>query len=174
MKQRTLSRRLTAALLALVMALSLTACGAVPSVTLADAGQDVSLLTPAVSRYMAGDVEDISRYGMGVKEASRPEPVHLSWTVSGKGAEGYELRVSEREDLADALTYETAEPAYDLYNCKTGTTYYWAVTTKLSGGKIAVSETGSFTTAAGAPSCGSWASGRSSTCAAPTRTRSAA
>lgn len=36
---------------------------------------------------MAGDVEDISRYGMGVKEASRPEPVHLSWTVSGKGAE---------------------------------------------------------------------------------------
>ena len=139
MKQRTLSRRLTAALLALVMALSLTACGAAPSVTLADAGQDVSLLTPAVSRYMAGDVEDISRYGMGVKEVSRPEPVHLSWTVSGKGAEGYELRVSEREDLADALTYETAEPAYDLYNCKTGTTYYWAVTTKLSGGKIAVS-----------------------------------
>ena len=110
MKQRTLSRRLTAALLALVMALSLTACGAVPSVTLADAGQDVSLLTPAVSRYMAGDVEDISRYGMGVKEASRPEPVHLSWTVSGKGTEGYELRVGEREDLADALTYETAEP----------------------------------------------------------------
>lgn len=151
MKQRTLSRRLTAALLALVMALSLTACGAAPSVTLADAGQDVSLLTPAVSRYMAGDVEDISRYGMGVKEASRPEPVHLSWTVSGKGAEGYELRVGEREDLADALTYETEEPAYDLYNCKTGTTYYWAVTTKLSGGKTAVSETGSFTTAAGAP-----------------------
>ena len=65
MKQRTLSRRLTAALLALMMALSLTACGAAPSVTLADAGQDVSLLTPAVSRYMAGDVEDISRYGMG-------------------------------------------------------------------------------------------------------------
>ena len=29
------------------------------------------------------------------------------------------------------------------------------------------------TTVAGAPSCGSWASGRSSTCAAPTRTRSA-
>lgn len=46
MKQRTLSRRLTAALLALMMALSLTACGAAPSVTLADAGQDVSLLTP--------------------------------------------------------------------------------------------------------------------------------
>ena len=116
---------------------------------------------------------------------------------------------------------------HDLYNCKTGTTYYWAVTTKLSGGKTAVSETGSFTTAAGARAhdllpgvtnmrdcggwvtedgktvregllyrCGrlnansvsevqptitdagcavmrSWASGRSSTCAAPTRTRSA-
>ena len=49
MKQRTLSRRLTAALLALVMALSLTACGAAPSVPLADAGQDVSLLTRVVS-----------------------------------------------------------------------------------------------------------------------------
>lgn len=151
MKQGTISRRLTAALLALVLALSLTACGAGTAVTLTDAGQDVSLLTPAVSRYMAGAAEDISRYGMGVKEASRPEAVHLSWTVSGKGAESYELCVGENAALTDALTYETAETAYDLYNCKTGATYYWAVTAKLSGGGTAVSETGSFMTAAGAP-----------------------
>lgn len=146
----TVKKRLSALVLALLMLLSLVGCGG-GSVTLEDAGNGISLVNEKMEAYMADEPSRVLSYASGKSEMSYPNAITLTWTLEGAEAEFYRVRVSETEDLTDAWVMEVTEPALELYNCKTGTTYYWSVTAVKGTREVAVSEVGTFSTAEGAP-----------------------
>lgn len=149
--KKSLVKRSLALVLALLMSLSLVACGEGGSssgVSLADIGE-VSLVNDTMAEYMADDISRTSRYAAGTAELSKPKPVSLSWTA--QDGTSYEVKVSEKEDLSDAWVYTATETALDVYNLKVGTTYYWAVTATKADGSTVTSNTGSFKTAADMP-----------------------
>lgn len=154
MMKKSLMKRTLALVLALIMSLSLVACGSnggtssASGISLADIGE-VSLINDDMAAYMADDLDRTSRYATGGSELSKPKPVSLSWTA--KDATSFEVKVSEKEDLSDAWVYTATEAALDVYNLKVGTTYYWAVTATKADGSTATSDIGSFTTAADMP-----------------------
>ena len=143
-------KRTLALLLALLMTLSLVACGGEggnggggKKISLTEVGE-VSLHNQWVAEYMADDADRITRYGTGQEERSCPKPVTLAWNG---GAAPYTVKVGEKQDLSDAQTFTAEAATLDVYNLKVGTTYYWSVTDSAS----AASDTGSFTTAADGP-----------------------
>jgi len=152
--KKSLMMRLSALVLALLITLSLVACGGSggtasgSGISLTDVGE-VSLVNDDMAAYMADDVTRTSRYAAGTAELSKPKAVSLSWTA--KDATSFEVKVGEKEDLSDAWVFTATESALDVYNLKVGTTYYWAVTATKADGSTVASETGSFTTAADMP-----------------------
>ena len=52
------------------------------------------------------------------------------------GAKSYLLLVAEEGDLDNAWKFPTTSTSYDLYNCKIGTTYCWAVQAVDANGKV--------------------------------------
>lgn len=149
--RKQMNRRICSMLLALLMILSLSGCGPAGTVTLGEVGSNISLLNEKIAAYMAADVSRVLSYGSGTKEASYPNAIALSWTLEGTEAEFFRVRVGETEDLQDAWVMEVTEPALDLYNCKTGTTYYWSVAAVKGEKEVAVSAVGTFSTADEAP-----------------------
>ena len=114
-------------LLAFVMVLSLCGCGAKGTLTLAEAGSGISLVNEKMAAYMDAEASRVLSYASGTAEKSYPNAVFLSWTLEGAEADFYRVRVSESQDLGAAWVLEVTEPALELYNCKTGATYYWSV-----------------------------------------------
>lgn len=88
------------------------------------------------------------QYGSGEESKEKPLPVKLSWKVTK--AKKYVINVSEKEDMSDAWSFECKKKEYDLYNCKTGTKYYWTVTAHYSS-NVFTSEASSFVVKAGGP-----------------------
>ena len=144
-------KRLQALVLALLMLLSLTGCGAGGTVMLDEAGSDISLVNEKMSAYLGAELGQVLSYASGKSELSYPNAITLSWTLEGAEAEFYRVRVSETENMDEAWVVEVAESALELYNCKTGTTYYWSVTAVKGKREVAASAVGTFSTAEGAP-----------------------
>ena len=149
--RKQMNRRICSLLLVLLMILSLSGCGASGTVTLGEVGSDISLMNDKIASYMDAEISRVLSYGSGTKEASHPKAIALSWTLESAEAEFYRVRVGETEDLQDAWVMEATEPALELYNCKTGTTYYWSVTAVKGEKEVAVSAVGTFSTADEAP-----------------------
>ena len=70
--------------------------------------------------------KSLLQYGMGDENKEKPLPVKLSWKVTK--AKKYTINVSEKEDMSNSWSFETKKMNYDLYNCKTGTKYYFTIT----------------------------------------------
>ncbi len=65
-------------------------------------------------------------------DRSLPMPVSFAWEETldedEKAVDSYYyLLVSEHEDMRESLVYITKETAFDVYNLKIGTKYYWCV-----------------------------------------------
>lgn len=148
---RQVRNRICALLLTLLLVVSLGGCGASGTVTLNEVGSDISLLNEKMAAYMEDDVSRVLSYVSGTAEKSYPNAIALSWTIEGAEAEFYRVRVSESEDMGDAWVLEVTEPTLELYNCKTGTTYYWSVAAVKGEKELALSAVGAFSTAGGAP-----------------------
>lgn len=149
--RKTVKKRLWALGLALLMMLSLTGCGPSGTVTLEEAGKDISLVNEQMGNYLADETGKVLRYASGVGEKSHPNAVTLAWTLDGAEAESFRVQVSESENLSDAWVWEVTEPSLELYNCKSGTTYYWSVAAIQGKREVAVSPVGTFSTADQAP-----------------------
>ncbi len=149
--RKQMNRRICSLLLALLMILSLSGCGPSGTVTLGEAGSDISLLNEKMAAYLDAEVGRVLSFASGIGEKSYPNAIALSWTVEGAEGEFYRVRVAETEDLRDAWVLEVTEPALELYNCKTGITYYWSVAAVKGEKEVAVSTTGTFSTADEAP-----------------------
>ena len=115
--------------------------------SLAKVGENVSFHTEMQDKFFAdNNYEDITQYGSGDVENTRPLPIKLSWDV--EKSKKYTVNVSENEDMSNAWTFETSSKEFDLYNCKTGTKYYWTVTAEYPSHTF-TSEVESFSTKAG-------------------------
>lgn len=68
-------------------------------------------------------------------ECSYPRALELHWESAARPP--YLLEVSEREDFANALTYQATETRYAVENLKTGQRYFWRV----NGGEPHIFET---------------------------------
>ena len=92
--------------------------------------------------------KSLLQYGMGEESKEKPNPVKLSWKVTR--AKTYTVNVSENEDMSDAWHFDCKKKEYDLYNCKTGTKYYWTVTAHYSSVEH-TSQVGTFSIKSGGP-----------------------
>lgn len=86
---------------------------------------------------------NLTEYGMGEEEKTRPLPIKLEWDVIK--AKKYTVRVSENSDMSDAWVFTSRTDEFDLYNCKLDTTYYWTVEAHYKSNSF-ISEPSSFTT----------------------------
>lgn len=103
-------------------------------------GERVSLRTDEQERFVRDEESRAKMDGtptfkwnglekLGV-DRTLPLPVSFSWemTRERKSAEVYYyLLLSEKEDMSQALVYITKDTAFDVYNLKVGTQYYWCV-----------------------------------------------
>ena len=140
-----LNKRLGALVLALLVMLSVTGCGG-GTLTLDEAGENLSLVSEDMAKYMADEVGKVLRHAGGTKEKSYPAAVTLTWSTDA-AADFYRVQISESEDMSGAWVREVTEPSLALYNCKAGTTYYWSVTAVKGKREVAVSAVGTFSTA---------------------------
>lgn len=58
----------------------------------------------------------------GLQELSKPNAISLNW--NGAENANYKVLVSENKDMANAIEYTTNTNSIDIFNLKTGTTYY--------------------------------------------------
>ena len=137
--------------LVLLMLLSLSGCGLSGTVTLEAAGEEIPLVNERMSQYLADETGKVLRYASGIGEKSYPNAITLCWSLSDAEADFYRVKVGRNEDLSDARVWEVAEPTLELYNCHTGTTYYWSVAAVKGKREVAVSPVGTFSTADQAP-----------------------
>ena len=79
--------------------------------------------------YLAdSDYSKIGKYSAFAENEnySAPVPIKLSWKVTK--AKKYVVKVSEKEDMSDAVSFEGKEKSLDFYNAKVNTKYYFTVT----------------------------------------------
>lgn len=120
---------------------------------LGDVGEDISFHTAVQAEYLAQS-DYTKMTAEGKEELSRPQPLHLDWSVTTGEASSvteYVLQVARDGDFGKAWTYYTTETSFDVYNLCIGSDYSWRVTAKLENGKKSVSPVSTFTTAAVAP-----------------------
>lgn len=86
----------------------------------------VSQLNVFQREYLADTYDSMERYGQGDAEKSRPEPVLFRWTAD-PGAVRYRLTVGEDRALKNARVFDTDASSLPLTNFKTGTQYFWRV-----------------------------------------------
>ncbi|MCR5184684.1 MAG: tyrosine-protein phosphatase [Bacilli bacterium] len=68
---------------------------------------------------------NLIQYGSGDQDLEKPLPVKLSFKVTS--AKKYVVEISENENMSNPITYQIKKKSLDVYNLKTGTTYYWRV-----------------------------------------------
>ena len=67
---------------------------------------------------------DLERVG---EDSTIPLPVSFAWEGCEDEAASYYLLISEREDMKDSEAFITKKTAYEVYNLKAGTRYFWCV-----------------------------------------------
>lgn len=85
-----------------------------------------------LARYLEDSYNSISNYIVSGEQNDRPLPVTFKWyhIDTGFDVDEYVLAVSEFSDMSNAMTFETTEKSYALYNLKVGQNYYWTVTAR--------------------------------------------
>lgn len=110
--------------------LSISACGendpSSVNFTLNDVGE-VSFHTDEQEEFWKDNNVESSllKYGMGEEEKELPNPINLSWKVTS--AKNYIIQISENSDMSNSWEFTTKKKQFNLYNCKTGTKYYWRI-----------------------------------------------
>lgn len=126
-------RIISALVCAAILAMTFSGCSAGKSsvtFTVSDPGK-VDIHTAIQHKFLdGGDYKKATDYVIGGLELSRPVPVTFEWNVTGlsKEPESYVVKVSENEDMSDAAEYKTENALCQVYNLKTGRTYFWNVT----------------------------------------------
>ena len=110
-----LRKRIIAAAALLPLLLSLFACARPQE------EQAYPIHTEEQAAYLADTYDTIRAYTDGTEEKSKP----LSVIIKLDGSDGRDVRVSEYEDLRDAVTYYAASGRLELKNLKIGTRYYY-------------------------------------------------
>lgn len=83
--------------------------------------------TKKQASYLNKPLSFFPLYTNGKKEKSRPDAVEFSWQYNGSADTEYILRLSENENMEDAVAYTSESESISVYNLKLGTTYYWTV-----------------------------------------------
>lgn len=179
MKPKRLSLGVLSLLLALALLLPLASCGPrsaeMPTETAAvttaatteapqkytirprELGESVSIHTDPQAAYLAAsDPHSILTYANATAEASRPEPIKLSWSIPASAAghiASFAVRIWTKSDRSDVKTATVAGDVkeYSFYNAMVGTTYYWNVSALDDEGDTSTSKTATFTTETQAP-----------------------
>lgn len=92
-------------------------------------GETVSQMNPMVRDYQENYKKGYSDkyYEKGRKNSIyAPDGVTFSWTCS-EPAERYELKLSLREDMSDAVSFTSDSPSLNVQDLFTGTHYFWQV-----------------------------------------------
>lgn len=143
--------RYVSVLLAVLLAFS-SFCAAAA----AEESETVVLLSPAGTavihtalqdEFLSGPFYKIRPYAGGVDELSRPEPVTFTWSDPAERG-SFVLEISETEDFADPLAYTVTGETAEVFNLKTGTTYYYRID---GTDGVPLSETGVFVTDGSGP-----------------------
>ena len=85
----------------------------------------VDLHTPAQRAYLRDTFDNCKTYTDGYTANDAPQPVTLSWDADEKGP--YTVRIGEKPDLSDAITFTTDAHTLDVFNLKLNTRYYVSV-----------------------------------------------
>ena len=96
--------------------------------------------------YLAdNDYSNIGSYSAyaELEEFSKPIPIQLSWKVTK--AKKYIVNVSEKEDMSEAVSFETKQKKLEFYNAKVNAKYYYTVSAVYKSNTF-TSEVGTFTT----------------------------
>ena len=137
---------------ALFTSLSLVACDADPSEVTFKINEvgEVDIHTEDQNNFWKdNDMEkSLLQYGMGDENKEKPLPVKLSWKVTK--AKNYTIKISEKEDMSNSWVFESKKTNFDLYNCKTGTKYYYTITAHYKSNDF-TSDVNNFTVKSGGP-----------------------
>ena len=110
----------------------------------------VTTHTVKQSQFLADSNDKVFLYANGSKEASRPEPVKLTWSEV-KGFSKYDVLLSDENDIDEDDAIATVKGTeYSLTNLELGKTYYCQIVGK-SLFKKEASKVFSFTTASSTP-----------------------
>ena len=105
--------------------------------------------TETQNAYLADSYDNISTYGSGSSEKSKPRALELTWTVSDSEKELTALRLdlSEKENMESPISYllDKAATSKSVTNLKVGQNYYWTITA-ISGDEEVSSPTHTFST----------------------------
>ena len=97
---------------------------------LAPVDETVSMHTFSQKAFLNGPDSLIGMYAYGQEEKSRPKPIEFEWEYNGTDHTQFTLNISEKEDMTNAVSYNTDQTEYAVYNLKIGTDYYWTVSTE--------------------------------------------
>lgn len=127
---KNINKLLTLSLLG-VATLSFASCDADPkSVTFQiDNIENAEIHSEHQAGYLAdSNYENIGKYSAfaELEGYSAPTPIRLTWKVTK--AKSYVVKVSEKEDMSDAVSYEVKDKYLDFYNAKVNSRYYFTVT----------------------------------------------
>ena len=118
--------------------LSITSCGvSIPkevTISLDDLPSSLAIHTPEQIELLEADdpsyLVDNNTIVYGKRHNSVPLPISLSWKEENdinKNAPSYVIKVSEKEDMSNPITYTSKESNFDLYNLKINTRYYYSI-----------------------------------------------
>ena len=124
--------------LSVLVFLSITSCGvSIPkeaTVTIDNLSNELPFHTAAQKELLEADdpsyLVENDPLSYGKKRNSIPLPISLSWTEENdinKAAPSYVIKVSEKEDMSEPITYTSKENKFDLYNLKINTRYYYSI-----------------------------------------------
>ena len=126
-------KKISAIALSLIIAVAALATPVViaesGSITPADLGDNVVLHTDLQKQYMDGTTATLKELGSFRTENNKdsyPLPVQFKWT-STISTRSYTLKISEKNDMSNPLTYTSNSTSLSVYNLKVGTKYYWTV-----------------------------------------------
>ena len=88
--------------------------------------------TETQNAYLADSYENISNYGSGNSEKSKPQALELSWSIANSEKEltGLRLDLSEEENMNNPISYLLDKDATktSITNLKVGQDYYYTIT----------------------------------------------
>lgn len=146
--KNTFNKKIIITLLVLTIILTLFA-GCVKKdidtvVHLTDDKKTVYIHTQRQIDYLHAPSYAAGLYAKGKAEYSKPKGITLKWDEFPNDGK-YEVIVSEKQNMNDAVTYQTTETNLKITNLKIGTNYYWKVANDKTG------KTGSFYVSSTAP-----------------------
>ena len=95
-----------------------------------DGKKDIVLASDPIIKHMNARFRQLKdpNFGYAKEELCTPPAITFAWSDEKASAgKEYTLSISEKEDMSDALTYKVKATTLDVFNLKTGTKYYWSV-----------------------------------------------